>query len=431
MSFYKKVLAIKEMGAESTGNRILCKGCNNRRTIFTLKGSELCAECMSSKYDCTLPTNKPPATTVGSDKQQLTAILDDVDPSKALGFLVYWTIRDCELSKPKLEELLKDSIGTSYLPPTPRKKRALKRALEDAEIEGLVRKIVDDDTKLAYCLVKEIKDKSTIDLTLEKLNIIIFDKTTGDIEFRGDHKNTEIKRLFAKFQTIYTGDDLRKITLDFVKSNSGISMRDSGGGIYFLKDHTDVEVLETFVGSITNNSKLYRFPFQDTKGSRIEMYSLIKHELETELELLAEEVKELSTIDTARRTSTFTNRIDQFKELSAKTSLYRDLLSNDAESISKKIDSLQHDVTEALIGSLGRYPQSDRFPYGSSVEYTGRQSIIDEHGKFGIVVGYFTRAGDNPQDPIEEYVKIQYNKTNVIKATSVKFLTNKEIAKNG
>ena len=235
--------------------------------------------------------------------------------------------------------------------------------------------------------------------------------------------------MFAQYQTVYTGDDLRKIALNFVKSNSGVTLKDTGG-IYFLKDHTDVEVLETFVQNITEKSELYSFPFQDTKGSRIQMYSLIKHELETELELLAEEVKELSTMDTARRTSTFTNRINQFKELSAKTSMYRDLLANDAKDISTKIDQLQHDVTEALIGSLGRYPQSDRFPYGSQVEYTGRQSIVDKHGKFGTVVGYFTRASDTPENPVEEYVKVQYTKTNVIKATSVKYLTNKEVSKS-
>jgi len=330
-----------------------------------------------------------------------------------LGFAVWWTIHSREFDRPTLEKHLTNSIGVQYLPAEPRKKRALRRALDAIESDGFIRKIRDDDSLIAYGLVQEELDKKNIDIKLTKLNIIIFDKETSEVQFRGKYMNDEIKRLFERYQEVYTAQDLRSIVLSFVKINNGITLRDTGG-IYFLQDPKVVEQLEKFFRLI--KSDMFPFPLFDTEQAKKQMFTLVKAELERDVELAAERVKEMTASGKigGTRSTTFENQLKNFKLMKGKLGAFSDLLKNDVEVIDGKLSELEKEVGEALLGELETYPQKEEFEYQSKVIYTGRASAED--GDPGTVVGYRTTPAGH------QFVKVLMERTDEVRTCAVKTL---------
>jgi hypothetical protein len=115
------------------------------------------------------------------------------------------------------------------------------------------------------------------------------------------------------------------------------------------------------------------------------------------------------------KADSFETRLERFKTLRAKANLYRDLLKNDAEDLTATIESLNNDVTKALMGELKQYPQQKQFPYKSRVEYDGKAK--DKYGDKGTVAGYCFWTDCNGEE--KPYVKILFDKINQIKMISI------------
>ena len=146
-----------------------------------------------------------------------------------LGYAVFWTIAELQISRRRLEGLLAESIGTNWMPSVPRKLRNLKKALEALAKDSRVIKIRNDAEVLAMGLVQEIPDPEKIDIKLSKQSIIVYNKKNQSLEFRGNFKNSQISKLFDEYQELHTAGDVRTMITRYVKTTGGIALKDNGG----------------------------------------------------------------------------------------------------------------------------------------------------------------------------------------------------------
>jgi hypothetical protein len=325
-----------------------------------------------------------------------------------LGFAVWWTIHmGIELNGKQLLDLLTKTIGAQFMPPEPSKRRALRTALEAVEREGLIRQIRNDAGVIAYILAREETDRKNIDLDLVKENIIVFDTVKGTLDVRMAHKKDEIIKLFDKYRNLYTEDMIRKIALRYLNSVGAVTMRDTGG-IYFVREQEAHDALKSYIQAA--GCKFYSVPVPDVEAAKATMYEVIKTELERDLELAAEDVKE-QTSKKDIRTDVLQTRIERFKLLRNKTEMYRDLLAADIEGLTSKLQGLSGEVLKALTGELESYKQAKDFPYQSRIQYSGKMK--ETYGELGVVVGYVSNdGGDN--------VKVLFDKTGKITTVTVK-----------
>jgi hypothetical protein len=334
-----------------------------------------------------------------------------------LGYAVFWTINEYKISRRNLRKALDRSIGEAWMPAVPRKLRNMKKALEALAEDNRVVKIRNDAEVLAMGLVREVVDPKKIDIKLSKESIIIYDKRTQEIQFRGNFKNSEISQLFEEYQELHTSGDLRTMITRYVKTTGGIALKDNGG-YYFVQDDTVIAKLQQLFGILNDGrdsfGTLYHLAFADGKATRKQMSGLAKQALETEVEEAAEEVKRLSAANFTRG-STYESRLEQFKMLHRKCTAYSDLLSKDATTLAKKVDVLKTEVLNTLMGVQEDYPQMADFPFGSTIEYDGKAAT--KLGSTGVVAGYHnSKTG-------KHYVKIKFAKSGVIRPVAPGSLT--------
>lgn len=379
-----------------------CGDCGARRVLFSpdlkkfdlpedLHGSDLCAECLMkhvARFKSTPGGTQKVKKPKPAAKNRADEMRKKVADLPSLGSIVWWTIHESEISRNDLEMILLDTLGVDFLPREPQKKRAIKLALEELEESGLIRKIRDDGVLTAYQLVHEHKDVAKLEIEFEKKNLIVWDKKDQKLDIRMKYRAEEIRDLFDKYSEVYTSKDFRSIAIRFIKDKGGLTMRESGG-VYFLPGEDQVDQLESFIEAI--ESEFYQYPVLDSMSARVQLFNQVRGEMERDLELTAERVKEMIASDKTRE-STFVAQIESFKDLRGKCSIYSDLLEADAEVLRGKIDELQADVQKALEEGIEKYPEDVRqFPIGSRVEYSGRQ--VKKFGRFGKVVGYFIDEG--------------------------------------
>ena len=405
MSVFKRAM---DAGAVSTNRESICEECGNKRMMFKWKDIERCSECVADYIDAqngTAPKKTVRKKGISASVQRFTEAVTGSGKGKVFGKLMVWSLAEVEMLVDELEGLCERTIGSQYMPTTPGKKRALRRALRAIESDGLIRKIRDDEIMIAYGLVEEIPDVEAIDLDLNKLNIIIFDKATEHLEFRGNHKNDEIRQLFELYSEVYTTEDVRKMVIAYIKEQHGISVREQGG-TYYLRNVEHAETAQAFIQGLNSGSQALLFSVFDDAGSRDAVGNLAKEAIQRELELLAEEIKVLIA-DNASET-VLGKRLEKFKNLRKKAKIYQDCMKEDVEVLRENLDVLQGEVQEAFEGKLADYPQSKEFPYQIRVKYKGSKK--DKYGEWGTVVGYSTAKKTGMQ-----YVKVLMDKTDEVK----------------
>jgi hypothetical protein len=344
MSVFKKAM---DAGAVCANHEAICETCGNKRMMFTWNHLERCSTCIGDLIDESNGHQKISRKRgIADSVQKLTqAVTGSSKGGKIFGKLMVWSLSEVEMLRDALEHLTERTIGIEYMPRKPQKRMALRRALRACESDGLIRKIRNDDVMLAYGLVEELPDEINVDLDLNKLNIVILDKSSENLEFRGNHKNNQIQELFEKYSEIYTTEDVRKMIVNYIKSRHGISVRDMGG-TYYLRSVEDAETAQAFIQGLNSGSQALLFSVFDDSESRNAVGSLAKESIEKELELLAEEIKDLMAKDASE--TLLAKRLDRFKALRKKARVYEDCMKYDAEILSQNLDALQKEVREAF-----------------------------------------------------------------------------------
>ncbi len=365
-------------------------------------------------------------------------ILSDVKGMPVLGYTIYWSLSQTKVEEPELEQLLGATIGTKYMPRKPIKKRVLRRALKELkhlEDAGLITKVRDDAAMVGYIITEEvINDAEELgeSLDFQKRTVVVYEKDNDRLRF-GKTLNTHAQALmdlYKEFTDVFTSEDIRKIILEWVRDQSGITLRESGG-IYFVPCETSaLDTLLTTVGGT-----LYTLPMLDCGTAKKQMYAIVKFEIESKFEILAEEIKHLAA---KGKTSelVFKRRLEEFKELRMKTEAYRDLLLVDADVIGDKITSLEAEVRESIVGIVEDYETDTGVAYGAHVVWDSSEKIIYSDAEIaeaedndtelpkvkkvpvpGTVVGYSKHKKGFV------YVKIKLDSTGRIQHVSPKTLT--------
>ena len=415
MSVFKKAM---DAGAIATKREAICETCGNKRMMFTWNHIERCSTCIGDLVDEQSGHQKISRKQgLASSVQQFAQAVTGTKGGKVFGKLMVWTLSNVEMLRDELEHLTERTIGIEYMPRVPQKRQALKRALRACESDGLIRKIRDDDVMVAYGLVEEIPDVGAIDLDLNKLNIIILDKQSETLEFRGNHKNAEIQEMFEKYKEVYTTEDVRHMIVHYIKDKHGISVREMGG-TYYLRDVEDAETAQSFIQGLNSGSQALLFSVFDDSESRNAVGYLAKESMEKELELLSEEIKLLFAKDASD--TLLAKRLDKFKRLRQKARVYQDVMERDAEVLSQNLDILQAEVRDAFEGKIAEYPQAANFPYQSRVRYTGSKQ--EKYGEWGTIVGYSLIPRKDTEDKAE-YVKVLMDRTGKIQPFGVSTLS--------
>jgi len=351
-------------------------------------------------------------------------ILSDVAGMPVLGYTIYWSLPKSKIGEPELEALLKATIGEKYMPRKPIRKRVLRRALKELkhlEDAGLITKVRDDAVMVGYVITEEVindSDELSDALDFEKRTVVVYEKDNDRLRF-GKTLNAhakELEALFTEFSGVFTSEDIRKIILEWVRDQSGVTLRESGG-IYFVPCETSA--LDTLLAAV--GGTLYTLPMLDCGTAKKQMYAVVKYEIETKFETLAEEIKHLAS---KGKTSelVFKRRLEEFKELRMKTEAYRDLLQVDADVIGGKIKELEDEVRESITGIVEDYETETGVNYGARVTWKSSLKAEQRAGKEtteepGTVVGYSKHKKGFV------YVKIKLDSTGRIQHVSPKTLT--------
>jgi hypothetical protein len=318
-----------------------------------------------------------------------------------IGYMLWWTIRDAEITPSDLESRIDNTFGREFMPKSPSTGKAIKRGIESLESTGIITKIPSDNPGIiAYTLHRKDVDRKNIDLDLAKEQTIIFNKNENKIEVRDAYRKKEIMDMITKYSAIYTDSDLRLIILDYLHKAGAITMRETGG-IYYTPNDNVRDALKTFIES--NGGTFYSLGIPDTQQDKATIHRIVKDEIDTELQLATEELKQYLADDSSKnRTGVLESRIERFKEIKAKAVLYKELLSSDIEELTLQVDTVTEEVTQALSGELVNYPQAKEFPLRSKVEYNGNK--VDKYGQFGVIVGYTYNLG-------LPYLRVQFENT--------------------
>lgn len=348
---------------------------------------------------------KPTFRNVPAAKQSVENLANTQSGLDTVGYVVWWTVREILLGRNEFQTILADTLGENLMPPAPKGskilRRTLKESLRDAEDAGFLRAIGAN----AFALVQEHVDKETVDIDFEKEGFVIWNGAEERLEFRGKAaENPEpYNQLFAKYSDAVVSSDIRNTMIKFVKANDGVTLSEFGGQ-YFLPDEESVGKLEDFLESVNNGSTVYVLPIVNGDKAKSTMLSRVKEELETEVELAAEEAKRMLSAKFVRGT-TLNDRIERFKQLQEKCSTYADLLSLESGSMIKKLEDLGEEVQAALLGEYADLKEATDFPVGALVNYFGKADI----GTVGQVVGYHKSKTD------KAYIKVKFSDTGLIR----------------
>ena len=122
-----------------------------------------------------------------------------------IGALVWWQVDDLYIPRADLcDRLARQDIHPDNLIEI-RARRALKRALREAEQKQMLRLVVDDEQRLVYAFIEESADLHRLDLDYTTTSVVVYDKRTQGIEFRLSTPGAGIEENFKKFLDGYTG----------------------------------------------------------------------------------------------------------------------------------------------------------------------------------------------------------------------------------
>ncbi len=182
---------------EGRGN---CGECQSYRALVAASPTAqgICAECYGKAQVKVRVAKKKSSRKQSAAKSKAASLTKGLEKFPVLGFVVWWTISEIEVTKAFLEELLEGSLGTSYLPRTPHKKRAARLALEAMAEAGFLRKLRDDAVMTAYRLVSEVVDEDNLDVEFTAREMVVWDKVDQllDIRFASDERREQARRGF-------------------------------------------------------------------------------------------------------------------------------------------------------------------------------------------------------------------------------------------
>jgi len=124
----------------------------------------------------------------------------EVNAAARFGEIITWTIKNVFLRRDAVEAALR-SAGFDTVPVRwTTASTYLRRAIEQAVTDGAVRKIGEDDHRIAYAVVSEEKNLAAAIWRVQQVEAVSLDKATGALTFRADNSITRAIRKSMRAQ---------------------------------------------------------------------------------------------------------------------------------------------------------------------------------------------------------------------------------------
>jgi len=287
-------------------------------------------------------------------KTNVKNLVEEVKGKKKLGYILWWTIsQNLLIDGEKAQDIFtKKGFDKKELPLPLEADVAFVRSarkINTRNSDWLIRKVLLNDDKIIYSLVKETIDKIAEDSNYIKEDKITLLRATKDVTMEN---NLDIsKEIKSTYQNLVNKIDNWRFTeflLRQLKNMNSIQLREMGG-IYFVPiiNEEKLNLIEEGLNEISPESVFYLLPIYDEPKTKNNLQNAFQEDFKKEIETMADELEKRIEADNTRP-GTFQNRLQEYKEFRERAKAYEDLLSFKASDIHKTIDKLEFKVKEAL-----------------------------------------------------------------------------------
>lgn len=268
-----------------------------------------------------------------------------------LGDICFWMLSDATINRTNLESKWKQTnLPTTLLPEPPTVEKAFKLAVRETQVglgERLIRPLIDDEARVTFAVVHEIRHADVLVYTQEaKIELDLLHGTINS-DVPAHELVVAVKARFARLRDTHAPDDIRRTITRTLQHLSAVLLRDSGA-IWFVPapNAASLRQLQTCIETI-GNSKLYLLPVHDTADGSRTLGDAATKSIEVELEELKKEVASF-VAQPPERTSTLVRRFDAFDALRGRAQLYRDVLSVQVKDLDATLNQLAASIESLL-----------------------------------------------------------------------------------
>ena len=282
----------------------------------------------------------------------LEAYAEEVKNFPLLGYTTFWNVREVSVEEDALKSIYANCGLEKYFPEHVSPRKSFWRALQDIgkkHPDLLIRKIGENDEKIAYGVVAESQKFENLDLKYRIECHVIFTKGTCDVKFSDETHPaaTEFKSLYEMYRTHFVSHDIRKAILDAITKMDSLDIRKQGGVYFVPVTHSDLISKFANLVSQLGDSTLAALPLIDTQRARQEMFRAFLEQATVELNEAEEEIRLMKDEMNVRK-DTVERRLKHFKELRNKASMYVELFKGKADDIEERIQGLEKGAIEVL-----------------------------------------------------------------------------------
>ena len=273
----------------------------------------------------------------------------------SLGFVVWWNVRDVEVTKDWFKDML-DSVGLDgdRYAKEHNYRATFMRCLKLLEEQRIIRRVKEDGSRMIYQFTAEnlIDDADDPRLEYTPEAIVEIDKSVywndGSIAnalVRCDEKlKPVLVEMFDKEKVTYRSSDLTRYVQNIFKSQADIVSLRQQGAVYFVP-----AAYQELVGQVAQvlesvphgNAHLEFFPVPDVKSSQLMVGRAVETELDEVFQKLETEIQKMQKGTNNITDKWVRHRQDQIKRIQNRIASYADLLGDSAGTLGTKFDMLK------------------------------------------------------------------------------------------
>jgi len=270
----------------------------------------------------------------------------------ATGKIVWWDAENLKFNRQKAIEIWKNLFGTKFpLPEQIKMKSALLWTIRRGNRnEKISRKIKEDNNFLSVAIGSLELESETVEfqeellVKLEKDSETVLVKEDNILIPITDSVNPNANLLWSqilKRMETFTGDDFRKLMLQIIAEENGVTLR-MHGGIYFLPNSATptLEKLQDFATSI--GVTLYSVETGNDETTKESLMVSAVNDFLSELETVKEKITDKV------RQSTIDKLVAEVETIISKSEIYEALLDRSMNAIKEKAEEVRKELRNRI-----------------------------------------------------------------------------------
>ena len=286
------------------------------------------------------------------DQNALLARLSAPTRMPLLGKIISWSLGGLELTRADLARRWTTAgLDDRRIPAGIRARSCALRTLEELEVKGFTRRIVENPQEAVWVLVDEEIDASTADVRFAVDQKLVYDKKAKTLRVSDPHFQPTVDALMERFATTFQTADVRAMVLDQVKDAGALTLRDNGG-IYFMPParFEVVEQLAAFVGALGPSCSMLVLNVPETQNDVRQIFRAFEAEFLGDMDALGRELDALNAEGDRVRPATWLRRLQAFQAQREKALMFGDLLQVEATRYTARVADLETRVRAKLVG---------------------------------------------------------------------------------